>query len=279
MERTLETVAVELLKNLPKHPLMVHDGRGGWRMHDAAASLSTEQIAAMVTVEWMRCKASPLYFITNYCVAVDLQEEIEEAKTSKMEIMPDWPHVRAVVDAMFPVRNVLIAKSRRMLVTWTAMCGVLWELMFLRNWSVLTLSRIEQLVDDGGENATFNSMHGKVRFLIDHLPPFLQGWKFEIKKLSIINTQTNSMVQGFSSSHSPGRSGGFNRAILDEFAWVEHSDAIMASVTMACPRGMMLISTPHGKNNEFFRLFQVAKQRFPVPGSREAVAMKEWTAT
>lgn len=251
---------------LPDFPLILPDGNGGWKPHERAKECGKEQVAAWCQMEVARCKASRMHFLTNWCCALDLQEEY--ATSPQVGLFPDWPHVRAVVFAMWPARDVLIEKSRRMMVSWTVMACVLHDLLFQQNWPIMTLSRVEGLVDNGGEKSTWESLHGKVRFLWDHLPPFLRGWNMEFRHLSIVNRDLNNLVQGFGSSSSPGRSGGFNRAILDEFAWVTHSEQAMAAITAACSKGKVLISTPHGRGNAFYRIRETARQVYPVETSR-----------
>jgi hypothetical protein len=108
-------------------------------------------------------------------------------------------------------------------------------------------------------------MHGKIRFQWEHLPPFLKANELEFRHLRIVNRTNNAMVQGYASSVSPGRSGGFQRAILDEFAQIEHnSERIMASVGPACPRGIVILSTPNGMGNAFARIVhEEARSVFP----------------
>ena len=253
---------------VPEFPLIIPDGQGGWKSHERASECSREQVAAWVQTEVAYCAASPLYFLNHFCQTIDEGQDAKRGDPSyqpSVALIPDLPHIRAIIGALWPARNVAMLKTRRMLGTWTLMACVLHDLLFRKNWSVMTLSRIESLVDDGGENSTHASMHGKIRFLWEHLPPFLRGWDMEFRSLRIRNKDTNSFVQGYASSHSPGRGSGFQRAILDEFAQLQHSEQTMASVGPACPNGKVLLSTPRGEGNAFCRIYrEQARHVFPV---------------
>ena len=259
---------------VPTQPLILPNEHGEWKATELGLTVSRETLAAWVQVEVARCSASRIYFLSHYCLTEDLHEEDTGNPRATRELFPDWPHVRAVAEAMWPPRDIVIEKSRRMLASWTVMGCVLHDLLFRRNWSVMTLSRVESLVDNGGERNTPQSLHGKIRFMYDGLPPFLKGWRMEFKHLYVGNRSLNNHVQGFSSTQSPGRGGGFKRAVLDEFAWVPNSEQVMAAMDMACPKGKILISTPHGGGNAFARIArQVAKQCYP---NRDETKTSSW---
>lgn len=246
-------------------PLYEPDGNGGWRCN--AEQYDAAEILAWVEAEYRACKKSPKRFIANWCYTINQHLDVDDGTPPTIELIPQhWPHVKAAVDAFFPARDVLIEKSRDMMASWVAMAAVAYDLMFMSNWPIMTLSRVESLVDDGGENSTVSSMHGKVRFIWDNLPPFFKPTGgLEFKHLSIRNPTTNAFVQGFSATPHAGRGPKWARALMDEFAWVPFSEQVMTSVARACPRGKALFSTPHGKANAFFRIRNTqSRQVFPA---------------
>lgn len=243
-------------------PLYTIDATGTWTCN--GAYYSQAERLAWEKEERDHCAEVPHYFVTTYCRAENLHDEAlgDERPMPTVELIPDWPHVRAVLDALFPPRDVVIEKSRRMIVSWIMMSACLHDLLFQKNWPIMAMSRVQTDVDDGGENSTRKSLLGKVRFLWEVLPPFLKA-PLEFKHLSIVNREANTGLVGYSSSNSPGRGGGFRRAILDEFPWVEHSEQVMASVGYACVKGKVLNGTPNGKANAFYRVRQSAYRAFP----------------
>jgi hypothetical protein len=50
----------------------------------------------------------------------------DEAGGGKVSLMPDWPYLRAVDEMLVEKTPLLITKSRRTLITWTACAFVLW---------------------------------------------------------------------------------------------------------------------------------------------------------
>lgn len=205
-------------------------------------------------VEREHCHTDPLYFLTHYCRTINEHQEGEADKRhpQQTELIPDWPHIRALVSALWPPRDVVIEKSRRMFASWVAMAAVLHDLTF-ESWSDMIISQQEKSVDDGGQLSSWQSLFGKIRFLHDHLPPWLQS-PLQIKSCRIVNTATGAAVIGYAAGTNPGRGGGFRRAICDEFAHVEHSEQVLTAVGPACPNGKVLISTPHGTACAFHRI-------------------------
>jgi len=208
------------------------------------------------------CRASLERFVLRWCLTKHEHEEHDELP--RYEPVPDWPYVRALLAALREPRNVVVEKSRAMMVSWLVMLVVLHDLLFRSNWPVMTLSRVEDLVDDGGEGSTEDSLHGKLRLAYEHLPGFLRAVaQLSIRHLMIRNELNGSHVRGFSATPNAGRGPKWRRAILDEFAWVPWTEQVIASVGRACPVGIVLVSTPRGKANAFYRLRSLAVQAWP----------------
>ena len=258
--------AVEICDRLATlAPAYQYEGAGQWSRH--LDGYSRTDIDWWTNREVMRCRTSPAYFLASYCATVAIPEGMGALGGGTVTLMPtdeDWPHMRALIAAFWPPRDIVIEKSRQMLASWFAMAVVLHDLLFRSDWAVLTLSRVEKLVDDGGERSTPATLHGKVRFMWEHLPEFLRAEPLLFKHLSIVNPAHNAYALGFSSTPAAGRGPTFSRAILDEFAHVPFSEQVLTSVARACPTGKVLISTPHGKANAFARVrFHASRQVFP----------------
>ncbi len=112
-------------------PLYVPDGHGGWICNDKAHTKETA--AAWTLTEYRRCAADPAHFVFNYCHAQNLHDEDAMPAAPAVQLIPDWPHVRAILAALYPLRDVLIEKSRRMLVSWVLMAAILHDLLFFKN--------------------------------------------------------------------------------------------------------------------------------------------------
>jgi hypothetical protein len=225
--------------------------------------LSTSWSTKWSIWERARCAENPIYFACTYCRSINFRNETQGAAPI-VEPLPQWPHVIASIKAFYPARDIVIEKSRQMSLSWIAAAVALHDILFRGTWAVMMLSRVESLVDDGGENSTVDSLMGKVRFLYDMLPPFLQMDPLEIKYLSIRNPRLRSHIKGFSATPSAGRGATWGRAIADEFAWVPHSEQVMMSMDRACPIGKALVSTPNGRANAFARIRDIARPVWPL---------------
>lgn len=252
-----------------REPYCRPDGEGGW-IYDPS-EYTEEEIGLWAGREIHRCSLDPVYWATHWVYTINEHLDDPTGRPPEIQIIPDgivgtdarpWIHPRAILSAFFPRRDVLIEKSRDMMVSWISMVAILHDLLFRKNWKVMTLSRVEDLVDDGGENATVDSLHGKILFMWNHLPEWMRK-PLEFRSLSIVNPEDDVHVSGFSATPSAGRGPKWQRAIIDEFAWVPHSEQVMASVTRACPQGKVLVSTPHGKANAFYRIRSLSRRVFP----------------
>lgn len=263
---------------MPALPLYAADDIGSWSVN--STEYTTAQAAAWLAREVEACRSSVVYFASHYAYTINEHLDDTSGQPPSVELVPvgvssvtgkPWTHTNAVLNAFHPRRDVIVEKSRDMMVSWLCMIGVLHDLLFQRHWATMTLSRVETLVDDGGEASTIDSLHGKIRFLWDRLPGFLRSQPLSFRYLQIRNEANDCHVTGFSATPSAGRGPKWQRAIIDEFAWVPHSEMVMASVARACPQGKMLVSTPHGKNNAFARVVhQSSRQVFPQVEQKNA---------
>lgn len=244
-------------------PLYTPDGDGGWTFH--GEDYTPEEMRSWALQEVKRCKRNLVHFATTYCYTLNGSLFDTTGKLARPELVPDWPYVRATLTELHTPSDVLIEKSRDMMASWLCMLTVLSDLLFRPTWSVMTASRLENLVDDGGAASTFITLHGKVRFIYARLPPFLRDSTTLIfRHLHILNPVTESLCLGFAATMDAGRAGKFKRAIMDEFAMLEHSEEVMAAITNACPVGKVLNSTPRGMHNAFYRIREASRGVWPV---------------
>lgn len=243
--------------------LYVPDNDGGWKMH--ADAYAPDEARQWVARECRRSRTLA-YFATHWAYTQNEFLGDDSGRLPQPQIIPAWPFIVAMLNAYDPPRDILIEKSRDMLASWLGMAAILHDLLFRPRWSVMTVSRVEDLVDDGGQASTIKTLHGKVRYMYERLPPFLRdAMGLSFKYLSIRNESTGAFVAGFSATPSAGRGPKWRRAFLDEFAWQPNSEEVMASVQSACPSGKALVSTPNGPANAFYRIRQLARRIWPLP--------------
>lgn len=189
----------------------------------------------------------PKYIKTEFKIIKGMEYETE------IKPYPSYPYLKDMISYFDMVSNEHHEKSRQMLWSWTAMLDTLHSLIFKDNYSEKIISRREDLVDDGGQNSTTDSLFGRLRFMWEHLPGFLRA-NLEFTHLRIVNRLTGSFVKGESSNVKAGRGGTYNKIKCDEWAYVENSEQIFASMKSACPGNIKLGSSPRGKGNNFARI-------------------------
>ena len=140
-------------------------------------------------------------------------------------------------------------KSRQMGDSWLMTAIELYTLKHWKNFQAINISRKEQKVDDGGQNSTPDSLHGKIRFMYERLRDE-ETFPLEIRHLGLVNPLNKGTIVGEAATSHAGRGGTFLYGLWDETASTEHSWAIQAAFVQAvrCPH---YLSTPQGKRNFF----------------------------
>jgi hypothetical protein len=174
--------------------------------------------------------------------------ELDELRRPHEKLIPDWEYVVDTLNELAVPDNHLIEKTRQMMVSWLVMVIFLHDLIFYSGGHNIVISRKEDLVDDGGADSTWESLLGKIRFMHDRLPSWLQA-DLDIRYCKIKNTEIDASVRGETSNPQAGRSGAWRRAAIDEASFVPRSFSIHTAIQQACPRGKIYASTPNGRNN------------------------------
>ena len=209
--------------------------------------------------EYKLCKADPWYFATKYCLT---EKKIRDGALIKTDVVPfpDYPYLRQMLNSLHAPGNTLDEKSRQMLWSWAAMVDSLHCVTFEDSYSEKIISRKENLVDDGGSNATTDSLFGRLHFMWERLPSYLKA-PLNFNNLKITNEVNGSFLKGESTNVKAGRGGVYNKIKCDEWAYCDNSESIFAGLHSACPNNKKLGSTPNGKGNNFARI------RFAPPDS------------
>lgn len=203
-----------------------------------------------VTREVGRCYASLPYFAFTYCWTVDE----DDPGGINVRRIPAYGYLREFFAEMQTPENTHIEKSRQMIMSWSLMVVLLWDILFHEHWADLVVSKRAKDVDDGGAESTVASNFGKIRFIHQHLPEFL--WQpFQFKKFLIRNPRLQSYINGETGKGSAASRGPtFKRGVMDEAAYVERSESVFKGLRQAAKEGTVLNSTPNGKANTFARI-------------------------
>lgn len=190
----------------------------------------------------LACAESPVFF-SRFC-------------RTPLGPFPQFPFVHRRIDMAYGGRDVLRPKSRQMMASWIACFTRLHKVMFRPEYSGIVTSRKEALVDDGGENSTFDSLLGRVRYLYGSLPDFLQAAApLTFSHLRVSCPQIGSHIKGESTNPNVGRGGTYDDGLGDEWAFVPQSAQAYRSLRSAVHKQLELQSTPNGPSNNFAELW------------------------
>jgi len=155
-------------------------------------------------------------------------------------------------------------KSRGVGYTWVELMLVLWMFTFAENWSTLIGSVHEKEVDDGGQEATHESLFGKLRYMMNHLPRWMRqevyGPWISQDRFNKANTLKNplrpkNIIKGKQFGSMFGRSQRFSWVWGDEIAHapeMRNADTSLKQTTNRASFG----STPNGKHTFHFQLMR-----------------------
>lgn len=207
-------------------------------------------------VEREICRLDRAYFIARW---LDIETKFPIGRDRSMPFVPfvyQLRMIRLYDQARREEKGIFEEKSRQLGLSWLWMALFLHGLLFEDQASFFATSRREQEVDDGGRGSTTKSIFGRLRFMYEHLPPFLRfdpttgNESLAIKFLSIVHRTSGSYLSGEAATSNIGRGGSFTVGLLDEFSHVEQSESAWASADEAiqCP---IVSSTPLGEDNKF----------------------------
>lgn len=199
-------------------------------------------------LETEMCRRDPIHFINNWCLTFDPRVSPKHFPFNLYEYQLET--IKWLDDRYKNKENGLIEKSRDLGATWMVSAWAVHKWLFDTGFSCLFGSRKEDLVD----NQTLDSIFGKLRYIIYRLPAFLRPKISERSKhdryLSIVNPNNDNAITGESANIGFGRGGRSSVCFLDEFAHIQHSEAVWASISdnTDC---VIALSTPNGMDNQF----------------------------
>lgn len=203
---------------------------------------------------WMACARDPLFYINTFCWTHNPRK-----KGNTTLPMITYPFqddmVREILSAIEDDEDFLVEKSRDMGASWICLCVFEWLWHFHDGKTFLCISSKEDLVDDKDNP---NCLFWKIDFLLktNHQPGWLRP-NFNHTKLTFVNYDTGSTINGESTNSNAGRGGRNTAILLDEFAAVEE-DVKVAAATRDNTDCRIFNSTPtyRGTNCEFYNLTQ-----------------------
>lgn len=207
-----------------------------------------------------QCRRDPRFFIDYFVWTYD-------DRIGRIEPMVLYPFqseklvdpYKDMIATMAPERySGMVAKSRALGWSWVGMALRDWAFLFQEHWSILVGGQQRDDVDDGGMAATQQSLFGKLRFILEHLPQWMKddllGRQFfrdsasnsYNKRMMMRNPmKPQNMIQGAQFGPTFGRGARFSEVFGDEVAWAEGMEAADTSLKQTTNR-FFGGSTPQG---------------------------------
>lgn len=208
-----------------------------------------------------KCRRDLRYFIEMFLWTYDDRVNVDEPF-----VLYDFQRIKIVepylrfIEVQAPSRVTYgYAKSRGVGLTWVALACRVWRFIFADNWSILIGTENRDDLDDGGINATHQTMLGKVRYMIDKLPPWMRD---DLLGPQLYNDNYNkrwhlanpmkprNVIHAKQLGDMFGRSRRYSEAFADEVAWAEEMKNADTSIKQTTNR-FMFGSTPKGMGNFF----------------------------
>ena len=205
------------------------------------------------------CAEDLLFYINAFCMTFDPRE-------SDNRVLPFITYKEFQDEAMAQMADAILTgvdcalpKSRCMGASWMGLTVFEWFWHFWHDMSFLLISRNEKYVD---ENGNPKSLFWKIDFLHQHQPKWLLppsrefGWKDPSRRLLHLgNTETNSVIDGESTTGDAGRGDRRTAMFIDEHAAFETNDGFrVLRASRDTTKCRIFNSTPQGSANAFYEV-------------------------
>lgn len=198
-----------------------------------------------VRQEFLRCRASPHYFIHNYVHIYDATE----ASWIPFEL---WPLQAEALYKILDERLVIILKARQLGMTWLVLAYILYKMIFYPEVTALVFSRRD-------DEATY--LLDRMRNMYKRLPRWMQARNVLISNAHIWSLSNGSIAYGFPTT--AGDSYTATIAVVDEADLVPDLDKLMNAVKPTIDGGgeMILLSRSNKDNpgSPFKRMYVAAR--------------------
>lgn len=212
------------------------------------------------------CRRDPAFFVNHFCWTFD-----DRASSDEPLVLYQFQHDKIVVPYTTMIASVgrervtmCKEKSRGVGFTWVELALRVWAFLFKENWSILIGAVHEIDVDDGGQEATHQSLFGKIRYMLEHLPRWMRDdllgpyWTRDSynKRLLLKNPlKPKNIIVGKHFGSMFGRGHRYSEVFGDEIAHADQfktADTSLKQTTNRFDGG----STPLGKHTFHYQLMR-----------------------
>jgi hypothetical protein len=196
--------------------------------------------------EYVKCSQDPLYFIKNYAKIVSLDDGV-------VPFIP-FPYQERMIKAIHENKNTIGKLFRQAGKSTIVAAYFAWYVLFNDNKTAVILANKQAIAIE---------IFGRVQFIIENLPQWLQQGVVEWNKKSLV-LENGSRCIAAATSASAVRGMSVNLLLLDEFAHLNPNlaDEFIASVfptlSSSDSSKLVIISTPNGLNH-YYKLWKEAE--------------------
>lgn len=206
---------------------------------------------------WDACRDDPLFFIALFCYLAEPREDEPIADIAPFVPWANQEPVIASIAHYWGRRHIVGDKSRAQGASWIMVCLLVWSFIFRPTSFLGVGSKDEETADDPSDPM---SLGWKIDFTISMLPVWMrpssyrckmEQWR-DRKKKTWKNPDNRSFIKAFSATAGIGRAGRFKVFFLDESAFFPKGDSEAVANLLETTNGLVMISTPHGMDNEHY---------------------------
>lgn len=199
-------------------------------------------------VLWAICSKDFLFWVNTFVWAYDPRNVLRPRDPFITYKFQDDAFAELI--ASIGNHDILTEKSRDMGASWMFLLVYLWFFQFSsRPVSFMCVSRKEDLVDKKGDP---DSLFWKIDYALKNQPEWLKPDIYR-KSLHFTNLDTDSTIDGESTTGDVGRGGRRTSIALDEFAAVEEGASVLKA-TSDNTNNRLFNSTPMGVGNKFYEM-------------------------
>jgi hypothetical protein len=203
------------------------------------------------------CARDILFFFKGFLYTYDPR------KTGSSAVLPFIPYDfqrDVILDLYRSVyewrQDILVEKSRDVGATWMPLAVYCHGFLFVPYSDFLLGSRKQEYVYKAGDKKT---LFWKIEFMLQYLPPWMRQ---PVKRTELLlqNLANGSTIAGESANADFGRGDRKTSAMLDELPACEYGAQAMGATDDTTP-SRILIGTPKGTGNEYYRIRQSGNTR------------------
>jgi len=197
------------------------------------------------------CTADPLFFINVFCYILEPREGED---SSGMIPFNTWAHQDPVIASIahyLGKRHVVGDKSRAQGASWIMVALFVWMFLFRPN-CILGLGSKDESTADDPDNP--ESLGWKIDFILDMLPEWMRPvYDRKASKHTWSNKSNGAYIKAYAATAGIGRGGRYTAFFLDESAFFpQGSDRDAVANLLETTNGLVMLSTPHGMDNEHY---------------------------